>query len=118
MAGRSAKEEDLILIIGDDYEWYYDWKPDGADNPAQTFPTGAHLFYRFKDGPGNSWTGGTTWAYTISGSRASIKVESETTDAMADRTPYVLMYQNTTTTPVTDKTLALGIVARQKPIGG
>ncbi|MFI5777043.1 hypothetical protein [Nocardia sp. NPDC051570] len=117
MAGRKATEENLDLIVGDDFEWHYDWKPGGPDSPAQPFPADAKLFYRFMNGPGSDWAGGTTWEYVIVSSRASIKIESEIADAMPVRTPYRLTYQNTTTTPVTDKTLAVGIVARQQPPG-
>ncbi|MGW0245040.1 LtfC-like domain-containing protein [Nocardia goodfellowii] len=112
MAGREALVEPLILITGDDFEWFYDWKPD-PNGPPQNFPAGLELFYEFKNGP-NGWIGGTVWNYVITETRAAIKRESEIADAMKDRTPYRLKLRDTTTTPTTEKVLVIGLVKRQE----
>ncbi|AHH22118.1 hypothetical protein NONO_c73620 [Nocardia nova SH22a] len=113
MAGRKPVREPLNLITGDDFKWSYTWKPDGTN--AEDFPGDRELYYEFKDGSGDVWEGGSKWSYEISGSVASIRVESDVADAIANRTPYRLVLQDTGTDPTDESVLIIGNVARQEP---
>ncbi|WP_431941690.1 DUF7264 domain-containing protein [Nocardia grenadensis] len=112
MAGRKAKIEPLELIINDDFEYAYRWTENGVPVP---FPEGYELFYRFKDGPGKSWEGGSDWPYVIAGDTASIRVESEVHNLVPKRTPYQLVFKHVDEAPTLDKVLVMGKVERQEP---
>jgi hypothetical protein len=112
MAGRKATIEPLQLIINDDFEYTYQWKENGEPAP---FPEGYELFYRFKDGPGKVWEGGSTWPYVIAGAIASIRVESDVHNLVPKRTPYQLVFKHVDESPTLDKVLVMGKVERQEP---
>lgn len=113
MAGRKPVREPLNLITGDDFKWSYTWKPDGVN--AENFPANRELYYEFKNGTGGAWTGGSKWSYVIAGSVATIRVESDIADAMANRTAYRLVFRDTSATPTDESVLVIGNVERQEP---
>jgi len=114
MPGRKAPVEPLVLITNDDFEWFYEWKDEnGVSAP---FPADHELYYQFKDGE-NGWVDGSKWPFTIAGSIASIRTESDIANAMLARTPYELVLKHVTDTPTKEKVLLMGNVERQEPRG-
>lgn len=108
MAGRKIKAEKLYLIVNDDFEIVYTWKVNGVPAP---YPTGHELYYQFQNGTDGDWSGGTKWPFTITGSTAYCRVESEAARAaIEDRTPYQLIFKRTDETPSLDRVLLQGKV--------
>lgn len=113
MPGRTATIQPLILITGDDFEWYYEYRDDQGNQVD--FPTGVSLYYVFNDNASGNWADGTQWTFSISGHTASILMQSDTADLMAARTPYLLVWKDSSTTPTIEHVLAEGNVERQEP---
>jgi hypothetical protein len=79
----------LELVEGGDYVWNFELKypPGHAQAGApQPFPSG-QLFYRIFTDPVE-----TKWQFTIAGSTASIKTESEEVAKIKDRTRFHLVW--------------------------
>jgi hypothetical protein len=79
----------LELVPGGDYVWNFDLKYAPGHvlaGQAQVFPAG-QLFYRIFTEPVE-----TKWPFTIAGSTASLKVESEDVVKVSDRTKFHLVW--------------------------
>lgn len=79
----------LELVDGADYSWHFTLKyPQGHAQAGQDqpFPAG-QLFYRIFTSPVE-----TKWQFTVAGSVASIKVESDEVVKVPDRTRFHLVW--------------------------
>lgn len=92
----------MFVATGGDFVWNYRYEKDGA--PAD-FPSGASL---------DLLIGDDLHSFTISGDTATIKIESEDSDEIADRTGFRLRLTEPTT-PTTETILVYGQVKRIEP---
>lgn len=76
----------LVLTKGRDFRWTFENLDENDASVA--FPSGS-LYFEF------DLVGVTPWAFTISGSTASIKIESEVVDTIPARTKYQLVFRPT-----------------------
>lgn len=82
--GVELEQDELVLTKGRDYKWTF-VHLDDDDNPSD-FPDGS-LYFEFGTSPV------TIWAFDISGSTATIKVESEVVALIPDRTKWQLVFK-------------------------
>ena len=84
MIGIKLEKTSLVLTRGRDFSWKF-IHLDEEEEPTP-FPAG-ELFFELHT------TGGLTiWEFTIAGSEASLKVESEDVDLIPDRTLWQLVF--------------------------
>lgn len=81
--GTSLTASTLVLTKGRDFRWNFENL--GADGLPETYPVGA-LYFEF---PGLSVA---NWSFTISGSTASIKIESAVVDTIPNRSKWQLVF--------------------------
>ncbi len=101
--GVTPEKGALILATGGDFVWTYRWTPGPEDPPE--FPVGAEL---------DLLVGESIFPFTVDADTATIKIESETADAIPDRTPFRLRFTEPTT-PTTETILVYGQVKRIEP---
>jgi len=77
---------DLVLTKGRDFRWTF--KNLDSSNNAIAFPSGSLYFEVATASP-------LTWTFTISGSLASLKVESEVVNTVPNRTKWQLVFRPT-----------------------
>lgn len=77
--------DELVLTKGRDFKWSFQ-NLDDSDVPVY-FPAGS-LFFEIYDGVSPS-----VWEFSVSGSTATIKVESEVVDTIPDRTKWQLVFK-------------------------
>ena len=82
--GVDLEPDVLVLVKNRDFKWAFD-NVDLKDQP-QTFPAGK-LYFELQTGPTP-----TKWEFIISGSRASLKVESEDVAKIPARTKWQLVW--------------------------
>lgn len=92
---------DLVLTKHRDFKWAFQ-NLDDNDNPTN-FPAGTLYFELYHT------TTPTVWAFTISGSTATIKVESEVVNTVPNRTKFQLVFRPSGETAGGDP-LAKGVV--------
>lgn len=82
--GVEIEPSTLVLTKGRDFRWIF--RNLGADDAPEAFPAGS-LYFEFATSPV------TTWPFTISGTEASIKVESESVALIPNRTKWQLVFK-------------------------
>lgn len=85
--GVELPQDELVLTKGRDFKWAF--VNLGADGSEEDFPDGS-LYIELK---GNGVD--TTWPFTIDGSNAVIKVESDQVDEIPNKTRFHLVFQET-----------------------
>ena len=84
--GVELDQGELVLTKGRDFRWTFS-NLDASGNPT-AFPSGSLYFEVY----GSSTL---TWTFTISGSSASLKVESTVVDSVPNRTRWQLVFKPT-----------------------
>lgn len=82
--GVDLEEVDLFLTKGRDFRWNFVHLNDATGEP-EAFPAGS-LFFEFDTSPQ------TVWTFSIDGSEAALKVESDDVDAIPSRTRWQLVF--------------------------
>lgn len=102
--GRSLDYSTLVLTKGRDFTWSFSHR-DSAGNSVD-FPAGDLYFEIYTDPV-------LTWDFTVVGSEASLKVESEVVDTVPNRTRWQLVFK-ADGEAAGGEPLALGIVRVQE----
>lgn len=82
--GVDLEQVDLFLTKGRDFRWNFVHLNEATNDP-EAFPSGS-LFFEFDTSPV------TQWIFSISGSEASLKVESDEVDSIPARTRWQLVF--------------------------